>query len=143
MVAKRMVKTKKIDKAAKDFFNAVIAGMKNRPAEFVNDKDMAKAAGVPVGTFNEYKHESKGTQRPNFFTIFKIAYLLAKGPPCSLAPETLIINRFQEALALDQLKILDKIISLIVAGSDLEPLAASIDIHYRRLISPQKISQNS
>lgn len=138
-----MDKSKKIDQAAKDFFKAVVRGMKNRPTEFATDVAMAKAAGVRKTTFNEYKNETKGTGRPNFFTVYKIAYLLANGPPCSIEPEDILINRFQEALRLDRLKILDKIISLIIADSDLEHIAASINIQYQRLISPQVQSQNS
>ena len=51
MVEDGMDKRKKIVKAAKAFFDAVIHGMNNRPAEFENEQDMAKAAGVPKGTF--------------------------------------------------------------------------------------------
>jgi hypothetical protein len=142
MVEDGMDKTKKIDQAAREFFKAVVDGMNHRPQEFVTDVAMARAAGVPTATFNEYKTGAKGTGRPNFFTVYKIAHVLCNGPPCSLESKNLMFNRFQKALKKDNSKILDKIVSLILADSDMEAFAASIEVHYRRLFPPETINEN-
>lgn len=134
----------KIKKAAETFYQAVIDGMKNRPIEFINDKDMAKAAGISKATFCEYKEKSKGAVRPNFFVIYQLAYVLAKGPPCSLDAKNLQFNRFIKAIEKDNHQVLEKIIFLILDGSvELEAWAAGIDALYKQRFSPQKLSQNS
>ena len=143
MIGEGMTPKKEIEKSAEDFYDAVIRGMISRPTRFSSDKEMAKAASVPVGTFNEYKNQSKGTTRPNFFTIYKIAYVLCNGPPCNLTRDNFLFNRFQEASRKDFHNILQKIISLILADADLAAIIAVTEISHQRLSSPKKTNENS
>jgi len=138
-----MATPEEIIKAAKAFHRAVIDGMKNRPAEYEHDSLMAKAAGLKPGIFCDYKNDNTGLEHPDFYVIYQVAYLLAHGPPCSLKPENMQFNRFREALKKDKSKILEKLISLILAESDLDYVVNTIDLTYQKNFSPQEVRQDS
>ncbi|MGA2159886.1 MAG: hypothetical protein ABSG90_11795 [Dehalococcoidia bacterium] len=136
MIGDSMNTPREIEAAAWKFFKEVISGMEKRPAKFKSDKDMAAAAGVLETTFNEYKSGAKGHKQPSFITIYKLAHVIRGEKPCSLDTENLGFSRWQEAIKKDRHNLIDKLISLILADSDIEPLAASLQVYHQRLFSP-------
>lgn len=145
MIRGSMATPKEIERSGWEFFNKVIEGLKNRPSEFDNDKDMAKATGVGKTSFCEYKTGRKGHEEPGFIMVWKLAYILKGGPPCTIGePADLSETRLQTVRKKDDYGILDKILAVIVAGDDIETLAAIVDVYYKRTInSPQEARENS
>lgn len=143
MLAENMATPRDIDKAAKCFFQSIRDAMARLPNDYEKDKEMAKAAGVHPTTFSEYKTGAKGITRPNFYVVYKIAYILAHGPPCSLEPDTILFNRLKEALKKDHFHIIDKIITLILTEADLSYIAANVNLTFEQIFPPQASSQDS
>jgi transcriptional regulator with XRE-family HTH domain len=48
--------------------------------------------------------------------------------------------KFKEAAKKDRFKIMEKVLRMVDAETDLEPLAATIDVYYKRIAEPEKPS---
>lgn len=109
-----MVTADKCRKAAQVFLDDLADRLQKLPPAFNSQKELAKAAGVSEATPSDYKNKKK-MEKPEFRTVFQVAYALLGRSPCSMGDPTCIANhKISKALDIDADLLLIKLARIIM-----------------------------